>query len=72
MVQPIRLSICSSSFTIEQPAAVLYEGYNEKELWSQIPWNGIKVFNELNAAERKHFFSKLANNQTWEDFLVSE
>lgn len=30
-VQPVRLSICSCSRTWEQPAAVLYEGYNEKD-----------------------------------------
>lgn len=53
LVQPVRLSICSGSFTLEQPPAVLYESYNEKQLWSQIPWNGIKVLYELNAAEEK-------------------
>ena len=31
--KPIRLSIGSSLFTSEQPAAVLYEGCNEKDLW---------------------------------------
>ena len=36
----IRLSICSSSFRSEQSATLLYEGYNEKDLWSQTPWKG--------------------------------